>query len=134
MPKTPQQHRKLSPKQARDLDIEIAFLAGLVRKAPDFIEALQLLGDDYTRRGLFQEGLEVDRKLEQLLPEDPLVRYNLACSYALTAQLEAAATALLRALDLGYSDFDWLQRDPDLKGLRQHALYQSIRERIRHLA
>jgi hypothetical protein len=36
-------------------------------------------------------------------------------------------------LDLGYRDFKWLRRDPDLRGLRQHPLYKSVRERVREL-
>jgi hypothetical protein len=39
--------------------------------------------------------------------------------------------ALHQALDLGYRDFKWLRRDPDLRKLRRHPLYKSVRERVR---
>jgi len=129
MPKTPR--KKLTRKEQRDLDVEIGFLEGIVHRDPKYVEALQVLGDNYTRRGKFTEGMEVDEKLSTLLPNDPTVLYNLACSYALTRRLQQAAAALLRALDYGYNDFKWLLKDPDLQNLRDHDLFKGIRARIR---
>ena len=123
--------KKLSREQERSLDIEIGFLEGVVRRDPTYVEALQVLGDDYTRRGRFHEGLEVDLQLSRMRPADSLVQYNLACSYSLTKQFEAAADALGRALDLGYRDFKWLSKDPDLVAFRKSSYYKKIRTRIR---
>jgi tetratricopeptide (TPR) repeat protein len=123
----------LSRDQKRDLDIEISFLAGLTRRDPGYVEALQILGDDYTRRGKFEEGLQVDLRLAQLRPDDPLAHYNLACSYALTDRHDAAFAELNLALDKGYRDFGWLAKDPDLAGFRKHPLYRRLRARIRAL-
>jgi hypothetical protein len=61
------------------------------------------------------------------------VFYNLACSYSLNSEYEAAATALEKALTLGYSDFKWLTRDPDLRLLRKHPSYRSIEDKIRKM-
>ncbi len=134
MPHKSSSRYKLTSKDLRDLDIEIEFIAGVVRRAPDYVEALQVLGDDYTRRGKFTDGLNVDEQLARLRPADPLTHYNLACSYSLTEQFEAAVLALERALDLGYRDVKWMSRDPDLKKLRRHPLYQKIRARIKAMA
>jgi tetratricopeptide (TPR) repeat protein len=127
----PKRKKKLSREQERSLDIEIGFLEGVVRRDPTFGEALQILGDDYTRRGRFEEGLKVDQQLSRLRPADALVHYNLACSYSLTEQFAAAAAALNRALDLGYRDFKWVSKDPDLAKFRKHSLYKKIRARIK---
>lgn len=124
---------KLSREERKNLDIEIGFIEGVVRRDPGFVEALFVLGDDYTRRGNYAEGLKVDLRLAKARPTDPGVHYNLACSYALTDQLERAAQSLDTALDLGYRDFKWLRRDPDLKPLRQHPLYRKLRAKIRAL-
>src|SRR5213083_1553198 len=123
--------KKLSREQERSLDIEISFLEGVVRRDPTYVEALQALGDDFTRRGRFEEGLRVDQQLSRLRPVDALVHYNLACSYSLTERFESAATALNRALDLGFRDFKRLTKDPDLAKLRRHSLYKRIRARIK---
>ena len=117
----------------RDLDAKIEFMEGLVRRDPEYVDALQLLGDHYTARGRFVEGLQVDERLARLEPGNPVVFYNLACSYSLTAQFERAALALEKALDLGYKDFAWLAKDPDLKKLRAHPLFDDLREKIREL-
>ncbi len=133
MPKPSQAHRPLNAEQVRNLDIEIGFLEGVVRRDPAYVEALQVLGDDYTRRGRFAEGLQVDEHLSRLRPEDALIQYNLACSYSLTDQPALAVQALTRALDLGYRDFKWMRRDPDLRKVRRHPLFQQLRVRIRSL-
>ena len=117
----------------RDLDVEISFLEGIIRRDADYIEALQILGDAYTRRGAFSNGLKVDEQLAQLCPEDALVHYNLACSYSLTDHIEQAGTSLERALELGYRDFKWIVTDPDLRNLRRHSSYRKIRAKLREL-
>ncbi len=125
--------RKLSREEQRDLDVKIGFLEGVLRRDPAYVEALQVLGDDYTRRGRFVAGLRVDEQLSQLRPDDPMVQYNLACSYSLTGNFNRAAAALTKSLDLGYRDFKWLTKDPDLCDLREHPLFKTIRAKIRRL-
>ncbi|HEV2211073.1 MAG TPA: hypothetical protein VG167_20055 [Verrucomicrobiae bacterium] len=122
--------KKLSRKEVRALDIKISFLEGIVGRDPGYVEALQILGDHYTQRGLFERSLRVDQQLSQLEPRNPLVFYNLACSYSLNRELDLAVAALENALTLGYRDFKWLARDPDLRPLRQHPLYRSIEQKI----
>ena len=117
----------------RDLDTRIGFMEGLVRRDPDYVDALQLLGDHYTRRGRYADGLKVDERLARLEPRNAVVFYNLACSYSLTGQFDRAALALERAFQLGYSDFDWLAKDPDLDKLRQQPQYREIQAKIRLL-
>jgi hypothetical protein len=108
-------------------------MEGVVQRDPSYIEALQILGDHYTQRGYYTESLKVDLQLSQLEPRNPLVFYNLACSYALTGGCEESAAALLEALKLGYNDFRWLARDPDLRPLRKHPAYRSIQDKIRKM-
>ena len=86
--------KKLSRADQRELDTKIEFLEGLVRRDSHYTDALQLLGDHYTQRGRYLEGLKVDENLARLEPGNPLVFYNLACSYALTDHFERAVLAL----------------------------------------
>ncbi len=133
MPVKSSDRKKLTRSEQRDLDTRIDFIEGLIRRDPDYVDALQLLGDHYTQRGRYTEGLQVDERLARLDPENALVFYNLACSYSLTDQFDRAALALARALDLGYRDFPWLARDPDLKKFRQQPAYDDIKAKIRRL-
>ena len=125
--------KKLTRQELRDLDLEILFLEGIVRRDPAYIEALQFLGDDYTRRGRFAEGLKLDERLSLLRPDDAVVHYNLACSNSLTSQIEQAFESLHAAIELGYRDFKSLDKDPDLVNLRRHEEYKKIRAKIRGL-
>ena len=59
--------------------------------------------------------------------------YNLACSYSLNGEVDLAASALEKSLALGYQDFKWLAKDPDLRSLRQHPLYRTIEAKIRKM-
>jgi tetratricopeptide (TPR) repeat protein len=131
MAKNSSRDAKLSRNERRNLDVEISFVEGVVRRDPQFVEALRILGDDYTRRGRFVDGLKVDEQLIQLRPDDALAHYNLGCSYALTDCFAQAAEALERAILLGYNDFKWLMRDPDLKTFRKHPLFAPIRKHIK---
>ncbi len=133
MPEKSCARKKLSREEEKDLDVKIQFMEGVVRRDPGYVEALQILGDDYTRRGKYVAGLKVDEQLSQLRPEDPLVQYNLACSYSLTGDFNQAVAALERAINCGYRDFKWLAQDPDLEPLRQHPLYKGIRAKVRRM-
>jgi tetratricopeptide (TPR) repeat protein len=133
MQKKSNSRRKLTRRQLRDLDVEIDFMEGLIRRDPQYIEALQVLGDDYTCRGRFDESLQVDERLVDLRPSDPMAFYNLACSYALTEQIEYAAKALSKAIDRGYRDFRYLSKDPHLENLRRHPLFKKTQAKIRSL-
>ena len=125
--------KKLTRSEQRDLDTKIEFIEGLVRRDPDYVDALQILGDHYTQRGRFVEGLHVDERLARLEPQNPLVFYNLACSYSLTDEFDRALFALDQAIRLGYRDFKWLAKDPDLKKLRAQPAFRELKEKIRRL-
>lgn len=125
--------KKLNRAEQRDLDTKIEFIEGLVRRDPDYVDALQILGDHYTQRGRIPEGLKVDERLARLEPQNPLVFYNLACSYSLAGELDQAVGALEKALQLGYRDFDWLAKDPDLKPLRADTAFDELKVKIRQL-
>ncbi len=49
--------------------------------------------------------------------------YNLACTYALAGQEEAAVEAFETAVDAGWTDPQWPTEDPDLEALRDEARF-----------
>lgn len=125
--------KKLTRREVNDLEVKISFMEGIVRRAPKYVEALQLLGDHYTQRGSYDYSLKVDQRLSRLEPRNPLVFYNLACSYSRTGEFDSATSALEKALSLGYRDFKWLARDPDLRRLRKHPSFRNIEDKIRKM-
>ena len=108
-----------------DGNFEIEFYKGIIAKQPNFTEALAALGDAYTKSGQYPEGLEIDKKLAQIKPDDPIVLYNLACSYSLLKDIKNAFEAIKTAINNGYSDLDFLQEDEDLENLRADREFQA---------
>src|SRR5437588_627847 len=100
------------------LDFEIEFFESVRRRDPNHEPALEALGHAYTQRGCYVEGLEVDRRLAELRPQDAIVQYNLACSYVLVGDTDLGIAALERAVELGYDDLEHLQSDRDLDAIR----------------
>ncbi|HAJ56404.1 MAG TPA: hypothetical protein DCL35_01395 [Candidatus Omnitrophica bacterium] len=104
--------------KSEDLDFQLSFYEGVVRENPSFAEALIALGEIYTKKGLYDKGLAVDKKLALLRPDNPVVHYNLACSLSLLGDTAGSFEAIRRAVDLGYDDFMFMHNDPDLLNLR----------------
>lgn len=106
--------------------LEIKFYEDIVKQRPRFLEALISLGDAYTREGFHAEGLEVDKKLSILKPQDPIIHYNLACSLSLVEDIEESLKALRTAVLLGYDDFTHMAKDSDLDNVRTHPQFNEF--------
>jgi len=111
--------------------VEMRFLEGVRNRCPKDSRVLKALGDLYTRAGNLEKGLDVDRDLVRMCPDEPDVWYNLGCSHALVGEKEAAFNALSRAVELGYSDRDWMSRDDDLRSIRNDPRFRSLLHQLR---
>ncbi len=80
---------------------------------------------------MHEKGLNVDMKLAELKPANPLVHYNLACSYSLLGNIDAAINTLKKAIDLGYKDVEHLERDSDLINIRSDKRYKELIEKLK---
>ncbi len=109
---------------AGDPQFEIAFFENVLKHSPDFIEALAALAELYTKKGLYDKGLELDLRLARMRPDDPVVQYNLACSLSLVGDIAGAFAAVKRAFQAGYEDFAHLEKDRDLLNLFSDAAFQ----------
>ncbi|MFT7464502.1 MAG: Flp pilus assembly protein TadD [Pseudohongiellaceae bacterium] len=126
--------RRLSWRLNRSaLAFETSVLERLVAGHPANIDYLVALGQAYARLRRHQSGLEIDRTLVARQPEEPTFRYNLACSLALTGDLNGACGELLQAIALGYRDFEHLLADDDLVALRRDNRFGLIRDRMAEL-
>jgi hypothetical protein len=114
-----------SPDQSQ-LDFEIEFFAGILERYPEFVDVLRVQGNNLTLKGRFAEGLQIDKRLVQLRPGDPLVHYNLACSFALLKRADLALKTLRRAVELGYRDFRYMREDRDLDAIRNDPRFRQL--------
>lgn len=101
------------------LRFEIDLCESMLRARPGHLLSLLIVGHLYTRIGKHDLALATDQTLIALLPEDATVRYNLACSHSNLNHPSEALTALDQAIELGYRDFDFIEKDPDLENLRK---------------
>ena len=70
-------------KDKSQLEFELDFFGGILERCPHYVDVLRAHGNNLTLKGRFLEGLQVDKRLVQLRPHDPVAQYNLACSLAL---------------------------------------------------
>ena len=111
------------------LDFELNFFGAIVGSLPDYLDALRVHANNLSVKGLVKESLKTDLKLAELRPEDPDIRYNLACRYAQLRQPDMAIETLRQAVELGFRDFRSLLQDRDLDSLRKDPRFrQLIRE------
>jgi tetratricopeptide (TPR) repeat protein len=111
---------------------EIAFYENILKHSPRFVEALVALAELYTKEGLYDKGLELDRRLAEIRPEDPVIQYNLACSLSLKGDVPAAFNAMRLALMHGYQDFAYLEKDEDLLNLLSDPGFQDYYRELKN--
>jgi predicted Zn-dependent protease len=122
----PQSSDDAAQRQRQQAEFEIQFFRRVLTRYPQHLEVLRQQAQLLTSTGRRAEGLACDRRLASALPNDPEVRYHLACSLAAVGKADEAVAALLEAVDLGYRDFDHLESDPDLESLHEHPQFQAL--------
>lgn len=108
------------------LDFEIEFFDRILQRDPNYIDVLRCQGELLARKGMYERALQLDRRLAELLPNDCVVHYNLACSLALGQMQHEAIEELRAALEHGYDDIPYLEADADLDSLREHPDYLAL--------
>lgn len=112
------------------LEFEARYYGAVVARAPTNTEALAELGHVLTRLERFEEGLAVDRRLVEAVPENETAHYNMACSLALCDRPDEAIDALETAAALGYDDVAHLLADDDLASLRSLTRFRELVARL----
>jgi tetratricopeptide (TPR) repeat protein len=108
------------------LDFDIDFFERLLVRKADSVEVLRILAELVSRKGLVKRAVELDRRLVELMPDDFLARYNLACSLARAGRPDEAIDSLSRAILLGYDDLSHMETDPDLESLWEHPDFRAL--------
>ncbi len=113
-----------------EYNFEISFYEDLDKRDSNDVRVMEILAQLYTKVGRNAEGLSMDLRLSKARPEDPMIHYNLSCSLALMGQLGEAVEVLMSAIEMGYSDFDWMMQDKDLDPIRNHPAYKELLNEI----
>ena len=114
-----------------DPAFDIAFFEAIHSRVPSYVDVIELLGGLYTKTGRIADGLRMDRKLVRLQPDNSTAHYNLACSLGLCKRRADALRALRKAITLGYTDRDWMLKDPDLECLKNDPDFKKLLSQVK---
>ena len=78
----------------------------------------------------WDKAAEALAELVESRPEDAPLQYNLACALAQTGKADEAMKALTAAVDAGWSDRAHVEKDEDLKSLRERDDYKTLLPKI----
>lgn len=78
----------------------------------------------------WDKAAEALAELAKSRPEEAPLQYNLACALAQTGKADEAMKALTAAVDAGWSDRDHVEKDEDLKSLRERDDYKALLPKI----
>jgi adenylate cyclase len=104
-----EQHLDMNPDDTRALYIGAANLSSI--------------GDSQRAKNWAGRAFEAGRN-------EPMVLYNVACTYALLGESERALELLEKAVKLGWGDRAWLETDSDLDSLRDIPRFKFLLNRI----
>jgi adenylate cyclase len=80
--------------------------------------------------GRAEEGLKWAEKALEIDPDDAGVRYNVACLYSLEGKVEEAIRCLEAALEWGFGNKEWFEKDPDLDPIRTDPRFKALMDRV----
>ena len=126
--KTTPSEKTFRPDLSQD-DFDREFFDSILDRNNSNSDVLRRQAELLSRQGDHESALQLDRRLVQLHPNDPIVQYNVACSLAMTGQTQEAIEVLSRAIELGYRDFAHMEADADLDQLRDEPGFQELLRR-----
>ena len=59
-------------------------------------------------------------------PDDPMLLYNVACTFAIIGKTDDALDALEHSVEKGWGDPAWIEHDSDLDSIRQSPRYKAL--------
>jgi TolB-like protein/Flp pilus assembly protein TadD len=73
-----------------------------------------------------ERAVEFAKQAMQVDPDDPMLLYNVACTYAQLGMSDDALNALEHAVEKGWGDKNWIEHDTDLDSIRDTSRYKAI--------
>jgi predicted esterase len=83
-------------------------------------------GLDALHRRDLKRGEAAFKRCLELFPEQPVVHYNLACTYSLAEKPDEAVTFLRQAYERGFVDLSHVGRDTDLDAVRRTPQFRAL--------
>jgi len=114
--------KELREQQSRALEQQLEVV-------PEDVRARMLLAGNYAALGKREDAVRQLKTAVALRPGDSNVLYNAACTYALLQKNVEALDMLRKAINAGWSNLEWVMRDPDLTSLHDDPEFQHLCQR-----
>ena len=111
------------------IERSVRVLEQQIEQVPEDTRARILLACRYAELGRRNEAIRELEKVQLLGSTDPHTIYNVACAYSLLQMKEEGLTALKRAAEAGFSEWDLAARDSDLACLREEPEFKRMLDR-----
>jgi serine/threonine protein kinase/Flp pilus assembly protein TadD len=93
---------------------------------PEDVRARIFLANLYATRKAVEPAVHELELAVTMRPKDSNILYNAACTYGIMARRSEALALLRRAREAGYSNLEWVSRDPDLACLHDDPEFQHL--------
>ena len=85
---------------------------------PDDARAHIVYAIELVKVGKIDEAKDECKRAIELSPDDSLMSYNVACLYSRLGEKKQGIEYLQKSIKQGYTNFEWLKRDPDLNNIQ----------------
>jgi serine/threonine protein kinase/Tfp pilus assembly protein PilF len=104
----------------------IQALENHLREVPEDARARILLGAYYAEEGRGEDSMREVNLAMLLRPNEAIVLYNAACTFATLKKKTEALDALSKAWRAGFRDSDWVRRDPSLAFIHDEPEFEKL--------
>ncbi|MEP6905017.1 MAG: tetratricopeptide repeat protein, partial [Gemmatimonadales bacterium] len=93
---------------------------------PDDARACSLGAAAFASFGEGDRSVSLAKRALAIDPDDPMLLYNVACTYAQLDKTDDALDCLESAVDKGYGDKEWTEHDSDFDSIRDTPRFKTI--------
>ena len=99
--------------------------------ANELVRMIHEMAMIHVRDGEYDEALKYLHLLNEMMPDNATVLYNIACMYSKLNNVTESAKWLRMSINKGYGNKELIRSDPDLENLRRSELYdESMRSSV----
>jgi tetratricopeptide (TPR) repeat protein len=102
-----------------------------LQRDPEDVRAMYLGAVALAALGQIETAIEWAQQSLEIEPAEPAVLYNVANVFASAGEVEEAISYLERATSSGLVRREWMENNPHLDPLREHARFQNLLERLK---
>lgn len=98
---------------------------------PEAPPAISMMITVHMHKKEYEQILSLYDRWEKIDAKNPMVYYNKACTLAKMGKKEEALTTLEKAVETGYRDYKWMEKDGDMSTLRDEERYKALVKKLK---